>query len=150
MSRDADIRISNAERDAAVATLGEHLSTGRLELSEYEERCGLAAAARTRGELEELFTDLPAPHPDLSGASRPTQLIQKTGQLVTNPTNKSKNLVHTKSSEALEVVAGLTFILGIPGAILLTIFLGIWWVFIPVGVVLIVAGSLSESLKKPR
>ena len=44
-----DIRISNAERDAAVTALGEHLSTGRLDLSEYEERCGQAAVARTRG-----------------------------------------------------------------------------------------------------
>lgn len=147
-ANDPDIRISNEERDAAVATLGEHLSTGRLELSEYEERCGAAVAARTRGELEALFTDLPAPHPDLSSATPPTQLIQKAGQLVRNP--KSKDLVQTPTSTAFEVVAGLSFVLGIPGAILLTIFLGAWWVFIPVGVVLIVAGAISDATKKPR
>jgi hypothetical protein len=149
MSRDADIRISNAERDAAVVTLGEHLSIGRLDMSEYEERCGLAAAARTRGDLEALFTDLPAPHPDLSSATRPANnVIQKTGQLVGNPTKKSKNLEHTKASKAWEAVGGMMFLVGVPGAILLTIFLGAWWVFIPVGIVLIVAGSLTESLKK--
>ncbi|MPZ84893.1 MAG: DUF1707 domain-containing protein [Actinophytocola sp.] len=59
---DGGIRISYAERDEAVSTLGVHLSTGRLEMDEYEERCGRAAVARTRGELEALFTDLPAPH----------------------------------------------------------------------------------------
>lgn len=149
---DADIRISNDERDEAIATLGEHLSTGRLELTEYEERCGVAVAARTRGELEALFADLPAPHPDLSSATPPAQLIQKTGQLVRNPRgpDRSKDLVETKASAAFEVVAGLSVILGVPGAILLTIFLGAWWVFIPVGVVLIVAGALSEATKQPK
>lgn len=146
---DADIRISNAERDEAVSTLGVHLSTGRLELSEFEERCARATAARTRGELEDLFTDLPAPHPDLSSATPPTQLIQKAGQLVTNPTGgKSKDLVETEASKALEVVAGLTFFFGIPGAILLTIFAGAWWVFIPVVFVVMVAGGAADASKK--
>jgi len=147
----ADIRISNQERDEAVSTLGEHLSTGRLELSEYEERCGQAVAARTRGELEVLFTDLPAPHPDLSSATPPGQLIQKAGQLVSPPTRSTKKqLVETPASKALEMVAGLAFLFGVPGAILLTVFLGQWWVFIPVGVVLFVAAGASDAAKKPR
>jgi hypothetical protein len=146
----ADIRISNAERDAAVETLGEHLATGRLELGEYEERCGVAVAARTRGDLEALFTDLPAPHPDLSSATPPVNPIQRTGQLV-KPSTKKNELQATPASNALEVVAGLTLIFGIPGAILLTILAGQWWVFIPVGIVLIVAGGASEAAKKkPR
>lgn len=145
-----DIRISYAERDEAVSTLGVHLSTGRLELSEYEERCGQATAARTRGELEALFTDLPAPHPDLSSATRPsTNLVQKTGQLVT-PKKKSAELTATPASAAFEVIAGLSLIFGMPGAILLTIFLGMWWVFIPVTMVLVVAGALSDALKNPN
>lgn len=145
----ADIRTSNAERDEAVSALGVHLSTGRLEMDEYEERCGRAAVARTRGELEELFTDLPAPHPDLSSAT-PVQLVQKAGQLVGPPRpGKGKDLVETPASKALEVVAGMAFIVGLPAAILLTIFLGQWWVFIPVGVVLMVAGGASEAAKKP-
>jgi hypothetical protein len=147
---DADIRISDAEREEAISTLGEHLSTGRLELSEFEERCARATAARTRGELEELFGDLPAPHPDLSSASPPVQLIQKAGQIVTNPTGgrKSKDLVETGGSKALECVAGLTFFFGIPGAILLTIFAGAWWVFIPVVFVVMVAGGAADEIKK--
>ena len=150
----AEIRISNAERDEAVSTLGEHLSTGRLELDEFDERCGRAAAARTRGELEALFSDLPAPHPDLSSATPPAPLIQKAGQLVADPTGarkrKKDELVETEASKALEVVAGLSFVFGIPGAILLTIFLGAWWVFIPVGLVFLVAAGCSEAAKKPR
>jgi hypothetical protein len=145
----ADIRISNAERDEAVTTLGVHLSTGRLELDEYEERCGRAVSARTRGDLEGLFTDLPAPHPDLSSAAPPVQLVQKAGQLVRRPTGK-KELVDTPASKAFEVVAGIAFVVGIPAAVLLTIFLGMWWLFIPVGVVLIGAGGMAEDAKKPK
>jgi uncharacterized protein DUF1707 len=143
----AEIRISDDERNQAVAMLGEHLTSGRLELAEYEDRCGRAVAARTRGELEELFTDLPAPHPDLSSATPP--LIQKAGQLVSMPTRGKKDVVQTPASKAFEVVAGAAFLVGIPVAILLTALQGLWWVFIPVGVVLIVAGGVSDALKKP-
>jgi hypothetical protein len=144
----ADIRTSDTERDEAVTALGVHLSTGRLDMDEYEERCGRAAAARTRGDLEALFTDLPAPHPDLSSAT-PVQLVQRTGQLVGPPRKHGKDLVETPASKAFEVVAGMAFIVGLPAAILLTIFLGQWWLFIPVGVVLMVAGGASEAAKKP-
>ncbi|MBB4910126.1 DUF1707 SHOCT-like domain-containing protein [Actinophytocola algeriensis] len=144
----ADIRTSDTERDEAVTALGVHMATGRLDLGEYEERCGRAAVARTRGDLEALFTDLPAPHPDLSSAT-PVQLVQRTGQLVGPPRRRGKDLVETPASRAFEVVAGMAFIVGIPAAILLTIFLGQWWVFIPVGVVLMVAGGVSEAAKKP-
>ncbi len=145
----ADIRVSDEERDAALTTLGVHLSTGRLEMSEYEERCGAAAVARTRGELEALFTDLPAPHPDLSSASPP--VIQKAGQLVSPPTRgRKKDLIETPASKALEVVAGMAFVIGVPAAILLTVFLGQWWLFIPVGFVLFVAAGTSDAMKKPR
>lgn len=146
----ADIRVSNEEREEAVSTLGVHLSTGRLDLSEYEERCGQAAVARTRGELEALFTDLPAPHPDLSSAAPPA-LIQKAGQLV-SPSMRSRKseVVETPASKALETVAGLAFAIGIPSAILLTVFLGWWWLFIPVGLVLFVAGGTADSMKKPH
>lgn len=141
----ADIRVSNTEREAAVTTLGVHLSTGRLEMSEYEERCGQAAAARTRGQLEALFTDLPAPHPDLSSASPP--VLQKAGQLVSPTRGRKSDVVETPASKALEVVAGVSFVVGIPAAILLTIFAGMWWLFIPVLFVGIVAGGIADALK---
>jgi len=53
------VRIGNAERDAAVAALDEHLAAGRLDLDEYGERYARALAARTESDLAELFTDLP-------------------------------------------------------------------------------------------
>jgi hypothetical protein len=148
--REAHIRIGNAEREQAVSMLGEHMSSGRLELAEYEDRCRQAVAARTRAEVEALFEDLPEPHPDLSTAVHPAALMQRAGQIVSKPASSksAKELAATPLSSAMEVVAGTTFIFGIPGAIILTIAYGMWWLFIPVVAVTIVAGALSEAFKK--
>ena len=54
-----DLRVSDADRDRAVAELSEHFQTGRLAQEEFEDRAGRALQARTGGELSELFTDLP-------------------------------------------------------------------------------------------
>lgn len=55
-----DLRIGDAERDAAVASLGEHFAAGRLTSEEYEERSTEALNARSGADLRRLFTDLPA------------------------------------------------------------------------------------------
>ena len=54
-----DLRVSDADRDRAVAELSEHFQTGRLTQEEFEDRTGRALQARTGRELSELFTDLP-------------------------------------------------------------------------------------------
>jgi len=54
-----DLRVSDADRDRAVAELSEHFQAGRLTQEEFEDRTGRALQARTGGELSELFTDLP-------------------------------------------------------------------------------------------
>lgn len=54
------VRISDAERNNAMNTLGAHFAAGRLTLPEYEERCDQIFAATTRGELQPLFADLPS------------------------------------------------------------------------------------------
>ncbi len=55
----AQLRIGDAERDAAVAALGEHYAAGRLTKPEFEERAEVAAAARFDADLAPLFADLP-------------------------------------------------------------------------------------------
>jgi hypothetical protein len=57
-------RITVAQRERALEQLSQHLGTGRLSLTEFDERAALAAAATTKGELAELFVDLPAAIPD--------------------------------------------------------------------------------------
>jgi DUF1707 SHOCT-like domain len=54
-----DIRVSDAERDLAVAELGEHFQAGRLTQDEFDDRSGRALQARTGTDLNGLFTDLP-------------------------------------------------------------------------------------------
>ena len=54
------LRVSDAERDATLRTLGEHAAVGRLTLNELEDRASQALAAKTRGDLAALTSDLPA------------------------------------------------------------------------------------------
>ncbi|HET7388558.1 MAG TPA: DUF1707 domain-containing protein [Nocardioidaceae bacterium] len=55
-----EMRISDAERDAAVSALGEHYAAGRLTKQEYDERAEQAWAAKTTSQLRPLFADLPS------------------------------------------------------------------------------------------
>lgn len=75
------IRVSDAERDAAVAELSQHYQQGRLTVEEFDERSGQAFAARTGDQLHALFVDLPSvatsppPHdlPAVPGAYPPAR-----------------------------------------------------------------------------
>jgi Domain of unknown function (DUF1707) len=61
MSPAPEPRIGDAERDAAITSLGEHYAAGRITKDEYDERSGLALRARTEADLRPLFADLPRP-----------------------------------------------------------------------------------------
>ena len=65
------IRIGYAERSAAQSALDEHMSAGRLDPDEYADRYAAAEMARTQAELDALFTDLPAPHPQTGNPTPP-------------------------------------------------------------------------------
>ncbi|OLR90491.1 DUF1707 SHOCT-like domain-containing protein [Actinokineospora bangkokensis] len=144
--RDQGIRISAAERDEAVRLLAAHLATGRLELDEYEFRCVRAGAARTRSELEALFTDLPAPHPDMSAARSPLRAVRDAaGKSGRTPPD---GLLATPLSEALGTLCALTLVLGIPGAIVLTAFTGAWWTIVATVLVTIAAGTLESAARR--
>lgn len=64
-----DLRVSDTDRDRAVAELSEHFQTGRLTQEEFEDRSGRALRARTGKELSELFTDLPQAMAPVAAAS---------------------------------------------------------------------------------
>jgi len=59
----AEMRASDADRDAVLSELSEHFQAGRLMAEEFDERAGQALAARTHGELKNLLRDLPAARP---------------------------------------------------------------------------------------
>ena len=53
------LRIGDAERDRAIAALGDHFAAGRLSTEEFEQRMDQAIKARYNDDLEPLFVDLP-------------------------------------------------------------------------------------------
>jgi hypothetical protein len=53
------IRVSDADRERAVAELSEAFQIGRITVSEFDERSGQALRARTGKELTALLADLP-------------------------------------------------------------------------------------------
>lgn len=64
------LRVSDADRDRAIAELSEHYQAGRLSTEELEDRTGRALQARTAADLTALFTDLPRRQaPVTSGAT---------------------------------------------------------------------------------
>jgi len=84
--RSSRLRVSDADRDGAIAELSTHFQAGRLTADEFEERAGQALQARTAADLAALFTDLPrhqqavtrpvpgAPAPAGAGPSWPARL----------------------------------------------------------------------------
>src|SRR6202034_4509016 len=54
-----DIRVSDAERDLAVAELSEHFQTGRLTQDEFDDRSARALQARPGTDRSGLFAALP-------------------------------------------------------------------------------------------
>ncbi len=54
-----DLRVSDADRDRALAELSEHFQAGRITADELEERSGLALRAKTGNDLQALLADLP-------------------------------------------------------------------------------------------
>jgi hypothetical protein len=58
---DYDLRIGDAERDAATTQLREHFVAGRLTFDELTERIDAALTARTQRQIDSLMADLPRP-----------------------------------------------------------------------------------------
>ena len=54
-----DLRIGDAERDAAMSALREHFAAGRLTFDELTDRIDGALTAKTQGQIDALMADLP-------------------------------------------------------------------------------------------
>lgn len=60
MAAEYEMRVSDAEREAAAAELREHFASGRLNQDELDDRLTAVFAAKTRADLNAPFTDLPS------------------------------------------------------------------------------------------
>lgn len=99
--------IGDAEREAAVEQLREHLVAGRLNADEFQARMSVALEARTADQLAALFTDLPS-----SAAS--SQLVPAGGwQAPAVQASPQSSAIHTASTwatTAMWVTLALTFL----------------------------------------
>jgi hypothetical protein len=70
---DKQVRVSDAERDAAAAELREHYAAGRLTTDELDERISQVFAAKTRGDVTDIMHDLPSLRPGMAPLAGPGQ-----------------------------------------------------------------------------
>ena len=68
--RPEDLRVSDVERQIVADRLRVAQEVGQLDIHEFDERVRSVWAARTRGELERVTVDLPAPPPAAAPAHR--------------------------------------------------------------------------------
>lgn len=66
-----NLRAADADRDRAVAKLGEHTAAGRLTLDEFDTRARAAYAARAMADLAALTVDLPDTEPPPTAQRHP-------------------------------------------------------------------------------
>ncbi|MGH3621548.1 MAG: DUF1707 SHOCT-like domain-containing protein [Sciscionella sp.] len=141
MTESPDMRIGDAEREAALTALGEHMSVGRLDVDEYGDRSAKVSTAKTRGELTALFNDLPEPRPrfdQLSPGSPASQPSLRTsegtdGQLAGRPANQAV------LERVFNVLIPLSAVLAV------ALFFGVthsWLVFLLPAVITLVGGAV--------
>lgn len=128
----SDMRIGDAEREDAIAKLGQHMSVGRLDVDEYGERTARATTARTRGELLALFADLPEPRPVFTQPTVPRTVGQ--AQVATRDSDQPL---------AQRVWAGLVPVSAMVALVLfLFVTRGFWPIFLLPAVIIIMGGSM--------
>src|SRR5690349_11391204 len=66
MADELDTLVADADRTRAADELREHYDSGRLNADEFESRLGEVHKARTAGDLEQAFRQLPRKEPALS------------------------------------------------------------------------------------
>ncbi|MET0863456.1 MAG: DUF1707 domain-containing protein, partial [Nakamurella sp.] len=122
----ANFRIGDAERNSAMDALGEHLSSGRIDLEEFGTRSAQVTQARTVADLNALFTDLPAPHPSIAGLEPAVRPAAAPAPIPPGEVTRYQN----ERSVAQRWVAGATAASGII-ALILFVAVGVpWWIFL--------------------
>lgn len=145
-----DLRIGDAEREAAIGALGEHLSAGRLTMDEYGERSAKATTARTNSQLLELFADLPAPHPAEVDLRKGQEMV-KSGPLA--PTTTDNPVPARRTGDlAPRIVRGLGAASGVAWIVLLVTGHGyLWWlVFVPMIFFVFASQVWPEQTRKKK
>lgn len=134
----SNIRIGDAERTSALDALGEHLSSGRIDLDEFGTRSAQVTQARTVADLRALFTDLPAPHPTLPGVA---PVIRQAAQPI--PAAPSTPARPEDSRSPGQRFAGAAVAISGILAVVLFLFVHIpWYIFLLPALVAIITGAV--------
>jgi len=107
------LRVSDADRDHAVAELGEHFQAGRITAEELDERSGLALRAKTGNDLAALLADLPAAQSSGTGVTPlPGAAAQRPGSPATPSRRAAPNVAMAVVVCAFLVVAAVAGLVG--------------------------------------
>jgi len=117
--------------------LGEHLSSGRIDLDEFGTRSAQVSQARTVADLRSLFVDLPAPHPVLPGpAPQPRAAVQ--------PAQRSRSDVARRDDARTPAQRMTSAAIAVSGIVATVLFLALhlpWYIFLLPAVIGIVASA---------
>lgn len=109
------LRISNADRDKAIAQLQAALDEGRIDLAEFDERAKTAYEAKTNAELDLIFDDLPGGRPKESELA-PVEPVE--GAVEPDRRPHRHNWIHeTPALRALVLVGGICTLIWLAGAV---------------------------------
>ncbi|WAL64966.1 DUF1707 domain-containing protein [Amycolatopsis cynarae] len=136
-----EMRVSDSEREAALAALGEHMGAGRLDIDEYGERSAKVSTAKTRGELAEVFADLPEPHPTFGtppAVTTPPAPVAATESRPREPAWADRPLNQRAVAALIPVFWGM-------GAVLFFTVGGWWWFLLPVLVTAVGRGLWGQE-----
>ena len=156
MSESAEIRIGDTEREAAMTALGEHMSAGRLDVDEYGERSAKVVAAKTRGELLEIFADLPDPRP-VFGTPQPVRQAPQYGQPTPNPDHPKPGEPWGWTTDLAQqwdnrpapqrIAAGMVPLSVVISLVLYFAVFHVWWVFMLIPAAAIISGAILGDNK---
>lgn len=150
MSEPVPQRIGDAERDRAAEYLREHMSVGRLDQEEFDERVTAVLQARTAADLEPLFSDLPAPKPGqevstTGGAPWPTYQPPAPRPVLT-PSPALSPMPSSANANLWSTIAGVSWVVWMIPNFLVGWHL--WWlVFVPV-VLSSIAGQQKQEQRR--
>lgn len=134
------MRIGDAEREAALKALGEHMSVGRLDVDEYGDRSAKVSTAKTRGELTALFSDLPQPHPSFE----PLSSAPASQQLPSVQTNQGGE-VPAKAGNQHVLQRVFNMLVPLSAVLAVVLFFGVahsWFIFLLPAVITIIGGAV--------
>ncbi len=132
---DGNVRIGTTERERAIQALAEHLAEGRLDVTEYDQRATLAAAAKTRGELAAIFDDLPEPNPM-------REPVVAAAHVPVPAAPPDPLIRHEKRTRSTAIVVGFV-VFAVAAIVTVTAILGEWWALIPALLIVAVLAMVS-------